>query len=352
MSRDRHQLARAARAAPSAAAHPQLQQRIELAVPARPAAGSAAGTGYLTSSCRCSGVTSSPASAGAQRVDDVALRRRPAAPPCGDRRSSTSRGAASAMLLSSTSTTPASLRTPREPPAPACCRPWLGPVDLGDERRQHRRAGRHFDHLDVGAVALRRSPAAPAARAWRCRGSCGRALCLSTRFTCDVADLAAAAQVILAHQAVEVDRRGGAGIGLVVGDLRHGREVRRRARAARRACRSSGVPAGMSTMTWNSDLLSKGSIFSTTSPAPASASDQRRSARRRAASRPRLRRAAAPVEQRRHDAARRGASMPTGRALPRGRARRACVPAEQPRREPRRDDERDRRATAACPCWR
>jgi hypothetical protein len=28
---------------------------------------------------------------------------------------------------------------------------------------------------------------------------------------------------------------------------------------------SSGVPAGMSTTTWNSDLLSNGSIFSTTS---------------------------------------------------------------------------------------
>ena len=36
-----------------------------------------------------------------------------------------------------------------------------------------------------------------------------------------VADLAAAAQVVLAHEPVEVDRRGGAGIGLVVGDFGH-----------------------------------------------------------------------------------------------------------------------------------
>jgi hypothetical protein len=32
-----------------------------------------------------------------------------------------------------------------------------------------------------------------------------------------------------------------------------------------RAVSSSGVPTGMSTTTWNSLLLSKGSIFSTTS---------------------------------------------------------------------------------------
>ena len=41
----------------------------------------------------------------------------------------------------------------------------------------------------------------------------------------DVAHLAAAAQVVLAHQAVEVDRPGGARVGLVVGHLRHGGQV-------------------------------------------------------------------------------------------------------------------------------
>ena len=42
---------------------------------------------------------------------------------------------------------------------------------------------------------------------------------------------------------------------------------------------STGVPAGMSTTTWNSDLLSKGSIFSTTSFTSASDTEARISAR-------------------------------------------------------------------------
>ena len=101
----------------------------------------------------------------------------------------------------------------------------VGAVDLGDDRRQHRRAGRHFDDLDVGAEALadllQRRPHA---------GGDGVALLaavvLVDQVDLQVADLAAAAQVVLAHQAVEVDRRGGAGIGLVVGHLGHRRQVR------------------------------------------------------------------------------------------------------------------------------
>jgi len=45
------------------------------------------------------------------------------------------------------------------------------------------------------------------------------------------------------------------------------------------AVTSSGVPAGMSTTTWNSDLLSNGSIFSTTSFTPASDAEAAMSAR-------------------------------------------------------------------------
>ena len=41
----------------------------------------------------------------------------------------------------------------------------------------------------------------------------------------NVADLATGAQVILAHQPVEVDRGGGAGVGLVIGHLGYGGQV-------------------------------------------------------------------------------------------------------------------------------
>ena len=75
----------------------------------------------------------------------------------------------------------------------------------------------------------------------------------------------AGAQVVLAHQAVEIDRRRGARVGLVVADLGHAGDDLRQLVAAGARCVSTGVPAGMSTTTWNSDLLSKGSIFSTTS---------------------------------------------------------------------------------------
>ena len=218
------------------------------------------------------------------------------------RSTSSSLRGASAMLLSSTSTTPGVCSNTRAHRlgdlAPAV---GLGAVDLGDERRQHRRARRHFDHLDVGAVAL----ADGLQRGAHARGdgvALLAAVVLVDQVHLQVADLAAAAQVVLAHQAVEVDRRGGAGVGLVVGDLGHGGQVRRRVRAARAAVRSTGVPAGMSTTTWNSDLLSNGSIFSTTSPSAGSASDSAISAATNRPSSRRLRAPRAVVEQRTEDA--------------------------------------------------
>ena len=58
--------------------------------------------------------------------------------------------------------------------------------------------------------------------AWLCSSRC----VLVDQVDLEVADLAAAAQVVLAHQAVEVDRRGRAGIGLVVGHLGQRGQVR------------------------------------------------------------------------------------------------------------------------------
>ena len=77
-----------------------------------------------------------------------------------------------------------------------------------------------------------RSPRARGAPPARSRGSCGGAASCRRRFTCRSPCLGGAAQVVLAHQAVEVDRRGEPGVGLVVGDLGHGRRDARPSRAA------------------------------------------------------------------------------------------------------------------------
>ena len=142
------------------------------------------------------------------------------------------RGAA-AMLLSSTSTTPG---VASQHGAHGACHllPALGfrPVDLGHQRRQHRRAGRHLDQLDVGAQApadlLQAGP-----QPLDDGVTLLRAMRLVQQRHLQVAHLAAAAQVVLPHQAVEVDGRSRAGIGLVVAHLGLARPGRRRARAAR-----------------------------------------------------------------------------------------------------------------------
>ena len=100
----------------------------------------------------------------------------------------------------------------------------VGAVDLGDDGREYRRAGRHFNHLHVGAK--------PSAYVLQRRSLAQRnavALLLALRFVeqvdLDVAHFATGAQVVLAHQAVEVDGRGGAGVGLEVLDLGHRRQM-------------------------------------------------------------------------------------------------------------------------------
>ena len=89
----------------------------------------------------------------------------------------------------------------------------------------------------------------------------------------NVTDFAACAQVILAHQPIEVDRGADTRVDLVVAHLRHGRPDSGPVPRVRAAVCSTGVPDGMSTTTWNSDLLSNGSIFSCTRPTAGSTSD-------------------------------------------------------------------------------
>ena len=79
-----------------------------------------------------------------------------------------------------------------------------------------------------------------------------------------IALLGVGAQVVLTHQPVEGDRACGPGIALQVAHLRLLRKKADRISCSVAAVSSSGVPAGISTTTWNSLLLSNGSIFSTT----------------------------------------------------------------------------------------
>ena len=76
------------------------------------------------------------------------------------------------------------------------------------------------------------------------------------------------------------------------------------------AVRSTGVPVGRSTTTWNSDLLSNGSIFSTTSFTPASETEPRISASTAIASSRRLRAACAAVTNRPSARAKKRSSRP------------------------------------------
>ncbi len=75
-----------------------------------------------------------------------------------------------------------------------------------------------------------------------------------------------------------------------------------------RAVSSTGVPTGMSSTTWNSLLLSKGSIFMTTSCTTGSATEAPMSANTASHSIRRLRAAAAGIEHRRHHARKRPSS--------------------------------------------
>ena len=105
---------------------------------------------------------------------------------------------------------------------------------------------------------VRPTLAQPRAIAWLC----AIALVLFDQVHLQVSQFAAAAQVVLAHQPVEVHRRGGPRVSLSLSPP--ATSSRPAPIRAARARSSSGVPSGMSTTTWNSDLLSNGSIFITT----------------------------------------------------------------------------------------
>ena len=98
------------------------------------------------------------------------------------------------------------------------------PINFGHDGRHHRGAGRHLDHLDVGPVT-----AADLLQSRTHAGSDHMALVAAIGFThqvnLDVPQLSACTQVVLAHQAVEVDGRSGADIGLVMRDLGHRGQV-------------------------------------------------------------------------------------------------------------------------------
>ncbi len=92
-------------------------------------------------------------------------------------------------------------------------------VDLRHQRGQHRRPGR--DLHDLGVAVVR---AGDLLQGGAQRPGDGVALAVAIvlvhQIDLDVPQVGPLAQVVLAHQAVEVDGCGGAGIGLVVGDLR------------------------------------------------------------------------------------------------------------------------------------
>ena len=140
----------------------------------------------------------------------------------------------------------------------------VGAVDLGEQRRQHRRPGRRLDHLQRWCPAARRGRRAAArmssAMAWLARSRSA----FGSEVDLHVALLGLGAQVVVAHQAVEVERRGGAGIGLDrahLGQRQHGASDRLQRRAS---VASTDEPSGRSTTTASSDLLSKGSSLTVT----------------------------------------------------------------------------------------
>jgi hypothetical protein len=94
----------------------------------------------------------------------------------------------------------------------------VGAVDLGHQRALHRRAGRHLHHLQLAAVA-RRDGVELRAQALRDGVALLVAVRLVDQVDLQVTLLGVGAQVVLAHQAVEGDRAGGAGIALQVAHL-------------------------------------------------------------------------------------------------------------------------------------
>ena len=91
-------------------------------------------------------------------------------------------------------------------------------VDLRDQWRQHRRARRHFDNPDICRIgiadALQRF-----AQGLGDLMAVAVTLRLVPQVELNIGQVGCVAQVVLAHQSIEIDRRRGADIGLVINHL-------------------------------------------------------------------------------------------------------------------------------------
>ena len=94
----------------------------------------------------------------------------------------------------------------------------VGAVDLGEHGRKHRRAGRHLHHLERRPLAKRQVGEA-VADVERDRVAGAGAIALADEIDREVALLRLVAQIIVAHETVEIERRRRAGVGLDRGQL-------------------------------------------------------------------------------------------------------------------------------------
>ena len=140
------------------------------------------------------------------------------------------------------------------------------------DRISRRRSARAPADPGGTSTTLTVAPSFPADRAPSCSRTASRdlvrfalAFVLVQQVHLDVALVRAASQVVLADETVEVDRRGSPGVELVVGHFRYvrltccGQCVEDAQSSLREACLRACRPC-----TWNSLLLSNGSIFMTT----------------------------------------------------------------------------------------
>ena len=99
----------------------------------------------------------------------------------------------------------------------------VGAIDFGEHGGKHRRAGRHLDHLER-RPGRQRQIGEPMADVEGDGVAGALALRLVDQIDGEIALLRLVAQVVMAHQAVEVERRRRAGVGLDRGQLRQGLE--------------------------------------------------------------------------------------------------------------------------------
>jgi hypothetical protein len=137
-----------------------------------------------------------------------------------------------------------------------------GPVDLRDDRLQHRRTRRHLHDGDRGARALDHL-AEQLARLDRDLVTGAIPIVLVGQLHLKLAVPGIGAQIVMTHHAVEVEGAGGPGIELNGGDLGHAAQLVGHAMRQVRRHRQRR-PSGMSSTTENSGLLSSGSILTAT----------------------------------------------------------------------------------------